>query len=172
MPTSKCQGSRTWVRSHSLADRHIQQLNAAAQELGGRPERHEVLDQSLHDPFNIAVNAIVNEQATTGSYDVAGTDLLPFTIVFTPAFSATPKTASLTDLAFPGTGPCGFNPATMAIGCATPAYAEPFRHYDGIHPNTLYMGVIGNQIITNVNTSFGFAMQTITEAQLLDTAGL
>jgi hypothetical protein len=124
------------------------------------------------DPFNTAVNAIVNEQATTGSYDVAGTHLMPFTIVFTPTFSATPKVASLSNLAFPGTGPCGFNPATMGIGCSTPAYAEPFTHYDGIHPNTLYMGVVGNQIITDVNTSFGFAMQTLTEAQLLDTAGL
>ena len=124
------------------------------------------------DPFNTAVNAIVNEQATTGSYDVAGTGLLPFTIVFVPAFSATPKVASLAALAFPGTGPCGFNPATMGIGCATPAYAEPFTHYDGIHPNTLYMGVVGNQIVTDVNTTFGFAMRTITEAQLLDTAGL
>ncbi len=124
------------------------------------------------DPFNTAVNAIVNEQATTGSYDVAGTDLLPFTIVFVPAFSATPKVASLSTLAFPGTGPCGFNPVTMGIGCATPAYAEPFAHYDGIHPNTLYMGVVGNQIVTDVNTAFGFAMRTIPEAQLLDTAGL
>jgi hypothetical protein len=124
------------------------------------------------DPFNTAVSAIVNEQATTGKYDVAGTALLPFTIVFTPAFQATPKTASLSDLAFPGTGPCGFNPATNSIGCATPAYAEPFRHYDAVHPNTLYMGVVGNQIVTDVNTKFGFAMQTISETQLLDTAGL
>lgn len=124
------------------------------------------------DPFNTAVSAIVSEQATTGSYDVAGTDLLPFTIVFTPTFQATPKIASLSDLAFPGTGPCGFNPATNSIGCATPAYAEPFVHYDGVHPNTLYMGVVGNQIVTDVNTEFGFAMQTISEAQLLDTAGL
>lgn len=124
------------------------------------------------DSFNTAVSAIVSEQASTGSYDVAGTDLLPFTIVFSPAFSATPKTASTADLAFPGTGPCGFNPATNGIGCATPAYAEPFRHYDAIHPNTLYMGVVGNQIVTDVNTKFGFAMQTISEAQLLDTAGL
>ena len=123
------------------------------------------------DPFNTAVNAIVTEQATTGSYDVAGTDLLPFTIVLSP-FSATPKSASLSDLAFPGTGPCGFNPATNGIGCSTPAYAEPFRHYDTVHPNTLYMGVVGNRIITDVNTSFGFAMQTIPEAQLLDSAGL
>jgi hypothetical protein len=123
------------------------------------------------DPFNTAVNAIVTEQAQTGSYDVGGTALQPFTIVLSP-FSATPKDASLADLAFPGTGPCGFNPATNAIGCATPAYAEPFRHYDGVHPNTVYMGVIGNQILTNVNTAFGFAMQTIPEAQLLDTAGL
>jgi hypothetical protein len=123
------------------------------------------------DPFNTAVNAIVTEQATTGSYDVAGTDLLPFTIVLSP-FSATPKTASLSDLAFPGTGPCGFNPATMGIGCSTPAYAEPFRHYDAVHPNTLYMGVVGNQILTNVNATFGFAMQTIPETQLLDSAGL
>jgi len=120
------------------------------------------------DPFNTAVTAIVTEQATTGSYDVAGTDLLPFT--FTPA--PTPKVASLSALAFPGTGPCGFNPVTMGIGCATPAYAEPFSHYDAIHPNTLYMGVVGNQIVTSVNASFGFAMQTIPEAQLLDTAGL
>jgi len=124
------------------------------------------------DPFNTAVNAIVTEQATTGSYDVAGIDLLPFTIVFVPSFSATPKNASLADLAFPGTGPCGFNPATNGIGCATPAYAEPFQHYDAVHPNTLYMGVVGNQIITNVNATFGFAMQAIPEAQLLDTAGL
>ena len=124
------------------------------------------------DPFNTAVSAIVTEQATTGKYDVAGTALLPFTIVFTPAFQATPKTASLADLAFPGTGPCGFNPATNGIGCATPAYAEPFRHYDAVHPNTLYMGVAGNQIVTDLNTKFGFAMQTISEPQLLDNAGL
>ena len=82
------------------------------------------------------------------------------------------STASLADLAFPGTGPCGFNPATNGIGCATPAYAEPFRHYDAVHPNTLYMGVVGNQIVTDVNTKFGFAMRTISETQLLDNAGL
>ncbi len=124
------------------------------------------------DSFNTAVSAIVTEQATTGKYDVAGTALLPFTLVFTPTFQAIPKTASLTDLAVPGTGPCGFNPATNSIGCATPAYAEPFRHYDAVHPNTLYMGVVGNQIVTDLNTKFGFAMQTISETQLLDTAGL
>jgi hypothetical protein len=124
------------------------------------------------DPFNTAVSAIVTEQVQTGSYDVGGTGLEPFTFVFVPAFDAIPKVASTSDLAFPGTGPCGFNPATNGIGCATPAYAEPFAHYDGIHPNTIYMGVVGNQIVTNVNTTFGFAMQTITDAQLLDTAGL
>jgi hypothetical protein len=123
------------------------------------------------DSFNTAVNAIVNEQAQTGSYDVAGTALQPFTIVLSP-FSATPKSASLADLAIPGTGPCGFNPATNGIGCATPAYAGPFRHYDGVHPNTVYMGVVGNQIIANLNTTFGFAMQALSEAQLLDNAGL
>jgi hypothetical protein len=120
------------------------------------------------DPFNTAVTAIVTEQATTGSYDVAGTDLLPFT--FAPA--PTPRVASLADLAFPGTGPCGFNPATNGIGCATPAYAEPFSHYDAVHPNTLYMGVVGNQIVTDVNAAFGFASRTIPEPQLLDNAGL
>jgi hypothetical protein len=123
------------------------------------------------DSFNTAVNAIVNEQATTGFYDVAGTPLQPFTIVLSP-FSATPKDASLSALAFPGTGPCGFNPATNGVGCATPAYAEPFRHYDAVHPNTLYMGVVGNQILTNANATWGFAMRTISESQLLDTAGL
>jgi hypothetical protein len=121
------------------------------------------------DPFNTAVSAIVGEQSQTGFYDVAGTPLQPFTIVPPPV---TPKTASLTDLALPGTGPCGFNPLTSGIGCATPAYAEPFRHYDGVHPNTLYMGVVGNQIVTDLNTKFGFALQTIPEAQLLDSAGL
>jgi len=123
------------------------------------------------DPFNTAVNSIVSEQSQTGYYDVAGTALQPFTIVLSP-FSATAKTASLADLAFPGTGPCGFNPATNGIGCATPAYAEPFRHYDGVHPNTLYMGVVGNQIVSDVNAQFGFAMQTLPETQLLDSAGL
>jgi len=123
------------------------------------------------DPFNTTVTAIVGEQAATGSYDVGGTAVHPFTIVLAP-FSATPRVASLSDLAFPGTGPCGFNPATNGIGCATPAYAEPFSHYDGVHPNTLYMGLVGNQIVTNVNTVFGFAIQTITEPQLLDNAGL
>jgi hypothetical protein len=123
------------------------------------------------DPFNTAVNAIVAEQAQTGVYDVAGTAVQPFTIVLSP-FSATAKNASLAQLAFPGTGPCGFNPATSGIGCATPAYAEGFRHYDGVHPNTLYMGVAGNQIITDLNTKFGFAMETISEEQLLDNAGL
>ncbi|HKP55816.1 MAG TPA: hypothetical protein VJV78_03820 [Polyangiales bacterium] len=125
------------------------------------------------DPFNTAVNAIVNEQATTGKYDVDGVALHPFTLQFTPSFSATPKAASLADLSPPpGTGPCGFNPATNSIGCSTPAYADPFQHYDAIHPNTLYMGVVGNQIVTDVNTAFGFAMRTISEAQLADTAGL
>jgi hypothetical protein len=123
------------------------------------------------DPFNTAVSAIVGEQAATGSYDVAGTDLQPFTIVLVP-FSATPRVASVSDLAVPGTGPCGFNPATHGVGCATPAYAEPFSHYDGVHPNTLYMGVVGNQIVTDVNTRFGFAIRTISEPQLLDNAGL
>jgi hypothetical protein len=123
------------------------------------------------DSFNTATNAIVTEQAQTGKYDVAGTALHPFNIVLSP-FSATPKTASLSDLANPGTGPCGFNPATNSIGCATPAYAEPFQHYDAIHPNTLYMGAVGNQIVTDVNSAFGFTMRTISEAQLLDTAGL
>lgn len=123
------------------------------------------------DSFNTAVNAIVTEQAQTGVYDVAGAAVQPFTIVYSP-FSATPKTASLADLAFPGTGPCGFNPATNGIGCSTPAYAGPFRHYDGVHPNTLYMGVVGNQFITDVNAKFGFAMQTIPETQLRQTAGL
>lgn len=123
------------------------------------------------DPFNTAVNAIVGEQAQTGVYDVAGAAVQPFTIVLSP-FSATPKTASLADLAFPGTGPCGFNPATSGIGCSTPAYAAAFRHYDGVHPNTLYMGVVGNQIVSDVNTKFGFAMQTIPESQLRASAGL
>lgn len=123
------------------------------------------------DPFNTAVSSIVTEQSQTGRYDVAGTALQPFTIVLSP-YSSTPKVASLANLAFPGTGPCGFNPATAGIGCATPAYAEPFTHYDGVHPNTLYMGVVGNQIVSAVNTTFGFAMQTLSEAQLLDNAGL
>lgn len=123
------------------------------------------------DPFNTAVNAIIGEQAQTGRYDVAGTALQPFTIVPSP-FSATAKSASLADLAFPGSGPCGFNPATNGIGCATPAYAGPFRHYDGVHPNTLYMGVVGNQIVTDVNAKFGFALPTISEPELLDNAGL
>jgi hypothetical protein len=123
------------------------------------------------DSFNTAVNAIVNEQATTGFYDVDGTPLQPFTIVPSP-FSATPKAGSLAALAFPGTGPCGFNPATNGVGCATPTYAEAFQHYDAVHPNTLYMGVVGNQILSDVNTTWGFAMQTISETQLLDTAGL
>ncbi|HKP55368.1 MAG TPA: SGNH/GDSL hydrolase family protein [Polyangiales bacterium] len=123
------------------------------------------------DPFNTAVNAIVTEQATTGFYDVAGTPLQPFTIVLSP-FSATPKVASLANLAVPGTGPCGFNPATNGVGCATPAYAEPFTHYDGVHPNTLYMGAVGNEIVAEVNTAFGFEMKTMTEEQLLDNAGL
>lgn len=123
------------------------------------------------DPFNTAVNAIISEQAQTGAYDVAGTPLQPFTIVLSP-FSATAKNASLAALAFPGTGPCGFNPATSAIGCATPAYAEAFRHYDAVHPNTLYMGVVGNQFIANLNTTFGYALETLPEELLLDNAGL
>lgn len=123
------------------------------------------------DSFNTAVTAIVGEQAQTGYYDVGGTPLQPFTIVYTP-FSATPRVASLADLAVPGTGPCGFNPATSGIGCATPAYAAPFTHYDTVHPNTLYMGVVGNQIVADVNAAFGFEMRTMTEDQLLDNAGL
>ncbi len=66
----------------------------------------------------------------------------------------------------------GHTPRRLRFGCATPAYAEPFRHYDAVHPNTLYMGVVGNQIVTDVNTKFGFAMRTISETQLLDNAGL
>jgi hypothetical protein len=124
------------------------------------------------DPFNTAVSAIVTEQAQTGSYLVGSTALKPFDIVFSPAFVATPKTASLTDLSPTGTGPCGYSPLAMGIACSTPAYAEPFRHYDAIHPNTIYMGTVGNQIITDVNTTFGFVMRTIPDAQLLDTAGL
>jgi hypothetical protein len=124
------------------------------------------------DPFNTAAAAIVNEQATTGVYDVAGAAVQPFTIVYSPTFSQTPKIASLADLAVPGTGPCGFNPATNGTGCSTPAYAAPFTHYDGVHPNTLYMGVVGNQIVSDVNTKFGFAMQTIPETQLRASAGL
>jgi hypothetical protein len=123
------------------------------------------------DSFNTSVNAVVNEQAQTGVYDVAGTPLQPFTIVLSP-FSVTAKNASLADLAVPGTGPCGFNPATSGVGCATPAYAGPFRHYDGVHPNTLYSGVAGNQIITDLNSTFGYTLQTIPETQLLDNAGL
>lgn len=123
------------------------------------------------DSFNTAVSAIVNEQAMTGSYDVGGTAVQPFTIVLSP-FSATPKVASLADLANPGTGPCGFNPATNGIGCATPAYAGPFSHYDGVHPNTLYQGVNANQIVTDTNTAFGFAIKTIPEDKLLDNARL
>jgi hypothetical protein len=124
------------------------------------------------DSFNTAVTAIVTEQAQTGSYDVGGTAVQPFTIVFTPMFSATPNVASLADLDVAGTGPCGFNPLTNGIECATPAYAGPFTHYDGVHPNTLYQGVVANQIVTDVNGAFGFAIKTITEDQLLDNAGL
>lgn len=124
------------------------------------------------DPFNTAVNAIVNEQATTGFYDVAGTPLQPFTLEFSPMFKATPKVANPTTLAVPGTGPCGINPITHGVGCSTPAYAEPFTHYDGVHPNTLYMGAVGNQIVASLNTAFGFEMKTMTEEQLLDNAGL
>jgi hypothetical protein len=124
------------------------------------------------DPFNTAVSAIITEQLTTGSFGVGDVDLMPFTFQFVPQFQAIPRMASPGDLAFPGTGPCGFNPATSGIGCSTPAYAEPFQHYDGIHPNTLYMGVIGNQIITDVNAAFGFAMRTISDETLLTTAGL
>ncbi|HET6338477.1 MAG TPA: SGNH/GDSL hydrolase family protein [Polyangiales bacterium] len=123
------------------------------------------------DSFNTATNAIVTEQASTGNYDVGGTLVQPFTIVLSP-FSATPKVASLSDLANPGTGPCGFNPATNGTGCATPNYAGPFSHYDGVHPNTLYQGVAANQIVTDVNTAFGFAIKTIPEDRLLDNAGL
>ena len=120
------------------------------------------------DSFNTAVSAIVGEQAQTGFFDVGGTPLQPF--ILTPA--VTPRSASLLDLAVPGTGPCGFNPATNNVGCATPAYAEPFRHYDSVHPNTLYMGVIGNQIVTDVNTAFGLSIRTMSEEKLLDNAGL
>ena len=127
------------------------------------------------DPFNTAVTQIVTEQATTGFYTVGGTPLQPFDIVLSP-FSATATSGSLLDLSPPSseppTGPCGFSPLTSGIACSTPSYAEAFRHYDGIHPNTLYMGVVGNQTLTALNDTFGFAMQTISEDQLLDTAGL
>lgn len=124
------------------------------------------------DPFNTAVNGIVTEQASTGSFDVGGTDLMPFDITFSPEFTATAKNASLADLSPTGSGPCGYSPLLDGEACSTPAYAEPFRHYDGIHPNTLYMGVVGNQVLTELNDAFGFAMRTIPDAQLLSTAGL
>ncbi|MDD9972146.1 MAG: hypothetical protein OXR73_38220 [Myxococcales bacterium] len=131
------------------------------------------------DSFNDAVAAIVGEQAATvdpvnapdGFYDVGGTPLVPFDLEFVPEFTAVPRAATLTQLSSTGTGPCSAFP-TGSLLCSTPAYAEPYQHWDEIHPNTLYMGVIGNRILTDLNGAFGFAMQTISEEQLLDTAGL
>jgi hypothetical protein len=129
------------------------------------------------DPFNTAVGAIVGEQFATaavsppnGFYDVGGTHLVPFTLSFSPP-GATPRAASLSQLSPTGTGPCSSFPLGTEL-CATPAYAEPFQHWDAVHPNTIYMGVVGNQIVLDVNEAFGFAMQTLTEDQLLDNAGL
>lgn len=122
------------------------------------------------DPFNDAVGAIVGEQIATGSFHVGGTALVPFDI--SPTYEVTPKVASLADLSTTGTGPCGYSPLTGGFACSTPAYAEPWAHFDGVHPNTIYMGVVGNQILTDLNDTFGFAMRTIPDAQLLATAGL
>jgi len=130
------------------------------------------------DPFNSAVTAIVTEQAITaavappnGYYDVAGNQLVPFTLTFAPAFVATPNAASLAQLSPAGSGPCTSFPLGFEV-CATPAYAGPFQHWDAIHPNTVYMGVVGNQILLDLNAAFGFAMEPISEAQLAATAGL
>ncbi len=129
------------------------------------------------DPFNTAVAAIVGEQFATaavsppnGFYDVGGTPLVPFTLSFAPP-DATPRVASLSDLSPTGTGPCTSFPLGTEV-CATPAYAEPFQHWDAIHPNTIYMGVVGNQILLDLNAAFGFAMQPLSEDELLDNAGL
>lgn len=123
------------------------------------------------DPFNEAATAMVTEQATAGGVHVGEIALFPFDLVFYPEFIATPKVASATDLDPSGTGPCGFLPP-LGIVCSTPAYAEPFTHYDGVHPNTIYQGLFGNQVITDLNDTFGFAMRTIPDEQLLATAGL
>lgn len=122
------------------------------------------------DPFNEAVNAIVTEQVTTGAFHVGTEALVPFQLVFVPEFDAIPLAADPGTLSIPGTGACGFSP--NGYGCSTPDYAKPFQHWDAIHPNTIYMGVIGNRILTDLNSTFGFAMRTIPDAQLLATAGL
>jgi hypothetical protein len=106
------------------------------------------------DSFNSTING-------TPTYTVGGTVLSPFSPI---------ATALVSDLSPTGTGPCALFSGTSL--CATPEYAEPFRHYDNVHPNTIYMGLIGNRIVTDLNTTFGFAMRTIADDQLLLTAGL
>jgi hypothetical protein len=114
---------------------------------------------------------MVTEQASAGDYDAGGTLVQPFTIVLSP-FAATPKVASLADLANPGTAPCG----------STRPRTEP----DALHRTTLDRSAIttastrirftkaspSNQIVADVNTAFGFAIKAIPDDRLLDNAGL
>jgi lysophospholipase L1-like esterase len=115
------------------------------------------------DPFATVIADISGQVSTNGFYNLGGTHLFPFD-------ANGPRTASPAALSPTGTGPCGFSP--LGYGCSTPAYANPFRHWDGVHPNTAYMGLVGNEILRDVNDAFGYAMRTLPDAQLLSTAGL
>jgi hypothetical protein len=115
------------------------------------------------DPFAAVISDISGQVSANGFYNLGGTHLFPFD-------ANGPRTASPTALSPTGTGPCGFSP--LGFGCSTPAYANPFRHWDGVHPNTAYMGLVGNEFLRDVNDSFGYAMRTVSDGQLLSTAGL
>ena len=130
------------------------------------------------DPFNTAVATIVGTQYATasatapnGAFFVGATPLVPFTLTFVSDPPAIPKTANLGQLSPAGAGPCSSFPLGVEL-CSTSAYAEPFQNWDAIHPNTIYMGVIGNQILADLNAAFGFAMQPISDDELLGNAGL
>ncbi|MDD9945309.1 MAG: SGNH/GDSL hydrolase family protein [Myxococcales bacterium] len=108
------------------------------------------------DPFHTVITHLTSGPTIT----VGGMVLAPFAVA----------TANFSDLSPTGTGPCAGSP--FGTLCATEAYAESYRHYDGIHPNTLYMGLIGNEIVADLNGAFGFSMRPVPESQLLHNAGL
>lgn len=75
---------------------------------------------------------------------------------------------------FASLSPTGEGPCMDAGGvqlCATPEYAMSLIHFDAIHANTLYRGLVANAIVESLNAEFGYAMRTIPDDVLLDSAG-
>ena len=110
------------------------------------------------------------QQSPMGYFMLGGVALQPFQLRFDEnGLQAERRAAKATDLAVEGPGPCGFSP--LGYGCATPAYAEPVVHWDGVHPNTLYSGLIGNAMLEALNGEFGFELGQLSEEALLGNAG-